>query len=117
MTRILIVEDDPDLLFLYQTALAQRHYEPVLTDTVAGAIAELEQDQFDVVILDLNIADAHGSAVIEYAQANGLDHMKIFVVTANDHWLNAIVQTGAHKVLVKPVAIRDIVALVDNVKT
>lgn len=105
MARVLVVEDDADLLFLYATALAQRGIECVQAETAAHALSYLHQEDFDAVILDLNLPDAHGSVIID----DVLQHKpalieRMMVITANDRWLDNISSRGVQHILVKPLS-------------
>jgi DNA-binding response OmpR family regulator len=117
MARVLIVEDDTDLLFLYATALSQGGYEAVQSETVGTAIAHLSNNEhFDGIILDLNLPDAHGSVVVDYLQQNQPQLVeKVMVITANDRWLDGIVSRGVKHMLVKPVSMATLLELLRNV--
>ena len=113
MPRVLVVEDDPDLLFLYQTALTHNGFEVVNAEDAQSAIAHLDLDTFDAVILDLNLPDAHGSVVIEHmVQNNHHSPSKVVVITANDHWVSNIHDRGVQQILVKPVSMNRVVEVV-----
>ena len=112
MLRILVVEDDPDLLFLYQTALTQGGYDPVTAANATTAMAEIDQAAFDLILLDLNMPDHHGSVVIDYVRSGkGHKETHIVIITANDHWINEAVSRDVQDILIKPVAMIDIIAL------
>lgn len=113
MPRVLIVEDDPDLLFLYQTALSHNGFEVVNAEDARSAIAHLDLDKFDAVILDLNLPDAHGSVVIDHMmQKSHHSPSKVVVITANDHWAGNIYDRGVKQILVKPVSMTQVVEVV-----
>jgi DNA-binding response OmpR family regulator len=113
MPRILVVEDDPDLLFLYHTALSQIGIEVINAENATLAMAELDQGIFDLMMLDLNMPDAHGTEVIKHLRRDPRHNpMPIIIVTANDHWLDESIEKQAAQVLVKPVSMREIVELV-----
>src|SRR5688572_22902109 len=104
MTNILVVEDDPDLRFLYRTTLTHNGMGVVEAESVTIAMAELDHASFDLIMLDLNLPDHYGTAVIDYMrQSDRHNHTKILVVTANDHWIDAVLERGVSKILVKPV--------------
>ena len=115
MARILIVEDDSDLLFLYKTALAPTGHEVIQADNAAAALAELDQGTFDAMLLDLNMPDAHGSEVVaQLRQDERHDPMPIVIVTANDHWISDDLAASVDGVLVKPISMMDMVSLVNR---
>lgn len=65
MTRVLVVDDDRQLLRALQITLTARGYEVVPAATGAGALAAAGSFPPDVVILDLGLPDLDGVAVIE----------------------------------------------------
>jgi two-component system KDP operon response regulator KdpE len=65
MTRVLVVDDDRQLLRALQITLAARDYQVVPAATGAGALAAASSSPPDVVILDLGLPDLDGVAVIE----------------------------------------------------
>lgn len=114
MAHILIIEDDQDLRFLYQTALVQSGHEASGAANATDAKVMLENDDFDLVMLDLNMPDAHGTAIIDHLQANpALAKLPVVVVTANDHWLDDVFERGVTEILVKPVSMADIIKRVN----
>jgi two-component system, OmpR family, KDP operon response regulator KdpE len=65
MTRVLVVDDDRQLLRALQVTLTARGYEIVPAGTGAAALAAASARPPDVVILDLGLPDLDGVAVIE----------------------------------------------------
>jgi len=111
--RILVVEDDPDLLFLYNTVLAQQGFEVIGAENASHAMMELDNGVFDLIMADLNMPDAHGTAVIDHLRKDTRhDHTAVIVVTANDHWLGEVTDRGVEHILVKPVSMKQVVELV-----
>lgn len=116
MARILVVEDDVDLQFLYETALARYGHEIMSVESAAEGIAYLHADQFDLVILDINLPDTPGLAVAEEAQRNeSLHHIPIVVVSAVDQYRMRAHELGVTYFLVKPLALQDLLAIVEEV--
>lgn len=116
MHHILVVEDDPDLLFLYQTALAQNGFAVTQAETASSAMTELSHRAFDAVILDLNLPDAHGSVVIDYMLQTGRHSPeKMVIITANDRWVDNISQRGVQYILVKPVSMMQVVDMIERI--
>jgi len=116
MTQVLIIEDDPDLLFLYHTALAQHGFGITQAEDARSAISELDKQRFDAVILDLNLPDAHGSVVVEHIiKKKALEPQRIVIITANDHWVDSIRERGVQHLLVKPIGMNTVVATIKKV--
>lgn len=116
--RILVVEDDPDLLFLYQTALSQQGFEVIGAENAKVAMMELDNGDFDLLMADLNMPDAHGTAVIDHLRQDARhDNTEVIIVTANDHWLGEVTERGVEHILVKPVSMKQVVELVRQLTT
>lgn len=113
MARILVVEDDFDLLQLYKAALSRPGHQVILAAKTAEALAYLAQDAFDLVILDMNMPDIPGIRVIEHVQADPrLRDLPIVVISANPHYLPSVRALGVEHFLVKPVPMRELLSLI-----
>jgi two-component system KDP operon response regulator KdpE len=64
MTRVLIVDDEPQLLRALSIDLRGRHYEVDTATTGSTALAAAARTQPDLVILDLGLPDFGGTEVI-----------------------------------------------------
>lgn len=59
--RVLLVEDNPGDVALTARTMSDAELDPpIVAGSVAGALAALERDRPDVVLLDLNLPDADG---------------------------------------------------------
>ena len=61
--RILIVDDDPDILRTLTRGLERRHYDVVCAAQADSAYTVLENQQVDVVVLDLLMPQIAGEAL------------------------------------------------------
>jgi two-component system KDP operon response regulator KdpE len=64
MTRVLVVDDEPQIVRALRINLRARHYEVYTAQTGAQALAEAAQHPPDLVILDLGLPDLDGVEVI-----------------------------------------------------
>lgn len=115
MPKILVVEDDNDLRFLYGTMLSRQGYEVVPALTTSEGIHKLSNHPFDLVILDINLPDLPGFKLIEYSHNDvKLKQVPIVVVSANERFRETVHKLGVSNFLVKPVPMRQLIAMVDN---
>lgn len=115
MTRVLIVEDDDDLRFLYETAFAREGFEVVTAPSTVEAMLHLTNQDFDAIILDLNMPDVPGQKVIAFTREDvRLRNVPIVVVSANEAWRAEVDAMGVREFMVKPVQIQHLVACVDE---
>jgi len=103
--RVLIVEDDPDQLSLLRETL-KIHYGPSIANGIVGVGTGREclaQDlaSFDVVLLDYNLPDVHGTKLLEMIL--GIANVPVIFVTGeNDSVLAAeAITAGAEDYVVK----------------
>jgi len=67
--RILVVDDDPSVLFTYQMILQQKGYDVVGASSPEDARRSVESSKFDLLLCDLSLGhNASGFDVIEHAQ-------------------------------------------------
>ncbi|GAA3258951.1 response regulator [Dactylosporangium siamense] len=69
MTRVLIVDDEPQILRALRINLQARHYDVVSAADGTQAIAAVETEHPDVVVLDLGLPDIDGVQVIRALRA------------------------------------------------
>jgi len=62
--RILLAEDERTISRLIKQVLANAGHEVVGVQSAAEAVAHLESSAFDLVLLDLNLADGDGMRVV-----------------------------------------------------
>ena len=116
VSRILVIEDDNDLRFLYETAFARLGHEVIAAGNTVEAILHLTNKDVDAIILDLQMPDMPGLRVIEFAHDDvRLRHVPIIVVSADERWRATAAALGVHTYLVKPVSMAQIAAQVDAV--
>lgn len=103
MPKILLVEDDFPLMRLYQTAL-EADYEVIITATCKEAMQVANELKPDLIILDLNLPDAPGTALIQYVEQNPkLDGTRMIAMTGFSHLPKSKPSAKVVEVLSKPV--------------
>ncbi|MDD2922466.1 MAG: response regulator [Anaerolineales bacterium] len=116
MTQLyaLIIEDDPKLGLIFQTALQQAGYDTDLDENGNRYHAFLDARQPDLVILDLHLPYAFGGDILDVIRARYSDTV-IAVVTAD--FIKAKTLTGkADHILVKPVSVASLLRLAESIK-
>jgi DNA-binding response OmpR family regulator len=63
--KVLIVDDHHDVLDLLKIFLSRAGYEPLLADGAFAALAMLEHDRPDAIILDIMMPERSGIEVLE----------------------------------------------------
>lgn len=84
---VLVVDDEPDMLRLYGRILTEsgRGYRVLRASSGHQAVAVLQHEHVDAVILDLVMPEMDGYAVLAYKQAqDGLRDIPVLLVSALD---------------------------------
>ena len=101
--RILIVDDDPDILEVLGDRLAAQGYQIETASDGLAALEAIRADAPDLAILDLMMPRMGGMEVLRKIQEEGLD-VTAMVVTAAGSVQRAVeaMKTGAYDFIMKP---------------
>jgi DNA-binding response OmpR family regulator len=113
--KILIVDDDPDVLKGMHIRLKANHYDTFFAADAISCIAEARKIEPDLVILDLGLPAGDGFLVMERMKAvPSLASIPIIVVSARDPRFNQkrAHQAGARAFLQKPVNNSELLAVI-----
>jgi two-component system KDP operon response regulator KdpE len=110
VTRVLVVDDDRQLLRALQITLTARGYAVVPAATGADALAAASAKPPDVVILDLGLPDLDGVAVVEGLR--GWSRAPIIVLSArhDEHAKVRALDAGADDYVTKPFSMAELLA-------
>jgi two-component system response regulator PilR (NtrC family) len=110
---LLVVDDEPDLLILYELTLVREGYDVETAASVADACTALEARAFDAVITDLRLPDGSGIDLLRRLQQSGRSE-RVVVITAYGSAETAVqaLKAGAFDYLTKPVDLRQFRAVV-----
>jgi two-component system KDP operon response regulator KdpE len=103
--RILIVDDDPDLVRAMRLRLRANHYEVTTASDGYGAIASAQKDRPALIILDLGLPVGDGFVVLERLQnSDTLSGVPVIVLSARDPQSNEerALKAGASAFFQKP---------------
>jgi len=110
--RLLLVDDEPQILRALTPALSAGGFEVDTAATAAEAIGKMAADPFDVLILDLGLPDMDGKDVI--ARIREWSDAPIIVLSARDLESEKIdaLDLGADDFVNKPVGVGELLARV-----
>jgi two-component system, OmpR family, KDP operon response regulator KdpE len=113
MSRILLVDDDPDLLRVLSLRLTREGYEVAGATKGDLAIAEVARRVPDLVVLDLGLPGGNGFKVLEKVRGTHQSSaVPVIVLTGN--WEPAFEErarkAGATQFLRKPTDLTDLLA-------
>jgi two-component system KDP operon response regulator KdpE len=108
--RILVVDDEPQILRFLRPALTAADYEVIEAETGAQAIQKVATAAPDLVILDLGLPDMDGKDVI--ARIRGWSDIPIIILSARDRETEKIaaLDLGADDYIEKPFGIGELTA-------
>ena len=104
--KILIVDDDPDVLQGMHVRLKANHYDTFFAGDALSSITEAKKHEPDLIILDLGLPAGDGFVVMERLKSNPyLAVIPVIVVSARDVLANKerALKAGAKAFLQKPV--------------
>ena len=110
MTRVLVVDDEPQILRALRTNLAARGYEVDVAATGEAALAQAAAHRPDVVILDLGLPGIDGIGVVEGLR--GWTDVPIIVLSVRDAEADKIgaLDAGADDYVTKPFGMGELLA-------
>lgn len=108
--RILIVEDDSKIAALIAKGLQRSGFLTEIVDNGNDVLAKVLSDDFDLMLLDLNLPGKDGRAVLYELRAQG-STLPIIVVTARlfDPQDEDMTGVFANEIVKKPFAMNDLI--------
>ena len=110
--RILVVDDEPDLLELLRVNLAQAGFEVELATGGREGLEKAHRRRPDLVVLDLMLPDLQGTEVCRRLRADAeLGAVPILMLTARSEEIDRVVglELGADDYVTKPFSPRELV--------
>lgn len=111
--RILLVDDDPDILDVLEITLAEENYEILKAGDGEEAIRIIQSKLLDLVLLDYNMPKMNGQQVcLKVKQDLLLRHIPIIMVTGKGEVSDKIggIDAGADDYIVKPFEPKELLA-------
>ncbi|HWS51695.1 MAG TPA: response regulator transcription factor [Microbacterium sp.] len=110
MTRILLVEDEPDLADPLAYLLRREGYEVEISEDGPGALAAFRERGADIILLDLMLPGMPGTEVCR--QIRSTSAVPIIMLTAKDSEVDIVVglELGADDYITKPYSSRELLA-------
>lgn len=102
--RVLIVDDEPDLLALMELTLSKMGLETRTAEKVTQAVEFLNSESFGLCLTDMRLADGSGLDILRHISTN-FPATPVAIITAYGNTQNAIeaLKAGAFDYLSKPV--------------
>jgi DNA-binding response OmpR family regulator len=116
--QILIVDDDPDLLFATARVIQSAGYEVLTAETGAEGMASVRQNRPDLILLDVILPDTDGHDMCRQLKQDPELH-RIFVVLISGTKTESAEQAdgldvGADGYIARPITNRELLARVNS---
>jgi two-component system phosphate regulon response regulator PhoB len=118
MSKILIVEDDPDIRELLRFNLEKAGYNLFLAEDGEKALTLARKHSPDIILLDLMLPGVDGLEVCRTLKKDPeLQRIPIIMVTAKGEELDRVVglELGAEDYVVKPFSLREVVLRIQKI--
>jgi two-component system OmpR family response regulator len=115
-TRVLIVDDEPNIRDLLATSLRFAGYEIQTAANGAQAVAAVTESEPDIILLDVMLPDMNGFSVTKKLRASGIQAPILFL-TARDDVEDKItgLTVGGDDYLTKPFSLDEVVARIQAI--
>ena len=112
-SHILVADDDPQTLKLFQTILAQEGYRVTAVENGQAALSKVQEEVFDLVLADLVMKPVGGLEILE-ATKRAHPGTLVVILTGNPSVESSVaaLKKGAHDYVLKPVDRNDLLHLV-----
>jgi two-component system KDP operon response regulator KdpE len=110
MSRVLVVDDEPQILRALRTSLHGAGYEVDTADTAEGALTALALNPPDAVILDLVLPDGRGTDVCRELRTWSSVPVIVLSVVGEEAEKVAALDAGADDYVTKPFGIDELLA-------
>ena len=113
MSRVLVVEDNPDLAFGLRNNLEIEGYDVVVADDGPTGLTRARDSLPDLVILDLMLPGMDGYRVLRSLRDDGLE-MPVLILTARGQEADKVLgfRLGADDYVTKPCGVLELLARV-----
>jgi DNA-binding NtrC family response regulator len=115
MAKILVVDDNPDVLKLIANILESNDYEVKTAPSGTSAIKEIESNDYDMVLTDLMMPDVDGMQVLENAILK-IPKTMCIILTGHGTIKSSVeaIKKGAFDYITKPVSPSELLIIVEK---
>ncbi|WAL61975.1 response regulator transcription factor [Thermocoleostomius sinensis] len=115
--RLLLIDDDPNLILLVKDYLEFRGYEVITAENGQEALETLDQDTPDMIICDVMMPQMDGYSLVEHVRKNPrTSWIPVLFLSAKGQSQDRVkgLNTGADVYMVKPFEPEELVAQVES---
>lgn len=113
MATVLVVEDDPDLRYLYAVALTRAGHTVTIAPETIPALLQLTNHTIDVIVLDVGLPDLPGTRLLEFMRGDPrLTTIPVVVLSADQSLQERALSLGAARFVTKPVRLKTLATMI-----
>lgn len=115
MTKILVIDDEPQIQKFLRISLGSQHYEVLFADNGRDGISQAVLSRPDLVILDLGLPDIDGKHVLQSIIGEARVPVLVLSVRSSETEKVACLNMGAQDYVVKPFSVNELLARVKRI--
>jgi DNA-binding response OmpR family regulator len=115
MKKIMVVDDDKDLLVSMKSIFMRQGYTVAVTTSCNEGLQILHSFQPDLIFLDINVGDEDGRVMCRAIRSRAeYQHIPIVLISANHDELKLFRDAGANAFMKKPFALSGLINALDD---
>jgi DNA-binding response OmpR family regulator len=112
MKKIMVIDDEKDLLALVKGYLTRAGYQAAVTTSCSEGLAILNSFMPDLIFMDINVGSEDGRVMCKQIKSQAeYKHIPIILISANDDALLTFNEYEANGILKKPFAPSQLLSL------
>lgn len=110
MKKVLVVDDDPDILDAIQMVLLSHGYDPVVTTNGEEVYEKITESKPDLIILDVLLSGNDGRIICRNLKTDmQTEDIPVLMISAHPSAKDSVRACGAEAFLAKPFSIDDLI--------
>jgi len=109
--KILVVDDDLDILEVLKFLLRKNGYEVILLSEAKKVIETVKENKPDIVLLDINLSGYDGREICKYLKETMNVKIPVVLFSANISYKSSYKEYGADEFLEKPFEVKKLLHL------
>jgi DNA-binding response OmpR family regulator len=113
--RILVIDDDPDIGIMIKMMLEYKGYSVSVAVRADQAEEMLEDESFDLLIMDMLLSGTNGIDLCSDLKKNGKTaHLPVIMISAHPNAKEICIQAGADEFISKPFDMQEILSKIQQ---
>jgi len=117
--KVLLVDDNQEITLLLSKFLDSKGFETVVTNDPVDGLRRIQQEQYDVILLDISMPEISGFNIIDILATDKiLKEQNIFIFSANSYSdiqiKDLLRKEGVNGCLKKPIRLDELLTAITN---